>query len=91
MSEARRRYGKQLYRLITDTGECLILPPEYAATIRNSMDLSFAEAVVRLIKYQMFSGHVHGFEMFAVLLHEKRLVQTVVMKQLTKYLSKQIK
>jgi hypothetical protein len=39
----------------------------------------------------MFSGHVHGFEMFAVLLHEKRLVQTVVMKQLTKYLSKQIK
>ncbi|CAN9246071.1 unnamed protein product [Alternaria alternata] len=82
MSEARRRYGKQLYRLITDTGECLILPPEYAATIRNSMDLSFAEAVVR-----MFSGHVHGFEMFAVLLHEKRLVQTVVMKQLTKYLN----
>ena len=48
MSEARRRYGKQLYRLITDTGECLILPPEYAATIRNSMDLSFAEAVVRV-------------------------------------------
>ncbi|KAH8637760.1 hypothetical protein IG631_05530 [Alternaria alternata] len=48
MSEARRRYGKQLYRLITDTGECLILPPEYAATIRNSMDLSFAEAVVRI-------------------------------------------
>ncbi|CAN9459369.1 unnamed protein product, partial [Alternaria alternata] len=46
------------------------------------MDLSFAEAVVR-----MFSGHVHGFEMFAVLLHEKRLVQTVVMKQLTKYLN----
>ncbi|RYO16536.1 hypothetical protein AA0113_g11550 [Alternaria arborescens] len=82
MSEARRRYGKQLYRLITDTGECLILPPEYAATIRNSMDLSFAEAVVR-----MFSGHVHGFEMFAVLLHEKRLVQTVVMNQLTKYLN----
>jgi hypothetical protein len=48
MSEARRRYGKQLYRLITDTSECLILPPEYAATIRNSMDLSFAEAVVRV-------------------------------------------
>lgn len=48
MSEARRRYGKQLYRLITDTGECLVLPPEYAAMIRNSMDLSFAEAVVRV-------------------------------------------
>lgn len=39
----------------------------------------------------MFSGNVHGFEMFAVLLHEKRLVQTVVMRQLTKYLSNQIK
>ena len=46
---------------------------------------------LELIKYQMSSGHVRGFEMFAVLLHEKRLVQTVVMKQLTKYLSKQIR
>ncbi|KAL1796185.1 hypothetical protein ACET3X_004725 [Alternaria dauci] len=81
LNEARKRYGKQLYRLITDTGECLILPPEYAGMIRNSMDLSFAEAVV-----DMFSGNVHGFEMFAVLLHEKRLVQTVVTKRLTKYL-----
>ena len=59
MSEARRRYGKQLYRLITDTGECLILPPEYAATIRNSMDLSFGEAVVR-VRYLIQSIHGVG-------------------------------
>ena len=59
MSEARRRYGKQLYRLITDTGECLILPPEYAATIRNSMDLSFGEAVVR-VRYLIQSIHDVG-------------------------------
>ena len=46
---------------------------------------------LELIKYQMFSGHVYGFEMFAVLLQEKRLVQTAMMKQDTKYLSKQIR
>jgi len=83
LSDARKRYGKQPYRLIVDTGECLILPPEYAATIRNSMDLSFAQAIEK-----NFSGHVSGFEMYAVLLHEQRLVQNVVKDQLTKYLSK---
>jgi len=83
LSDARIRYGKQPYRLIVDTGECLILPPEYAATIRNSMDLSFAQAIEK-----NFSGHVSGFEMYAVLLHEQRLVQNVVKDQLTKYLSK---
>ena len=83
LSDARKRYGKQPYRLIVDTGECLILPPEYAATIRNSMDLSFAQAIEK-----NFSGHVSGFEMYAVLLHEQRLVQNVVKDQLNKYLSK---
>lgn len=83
LGDTRRRYGKQPYRLIVDTGECLILPPEYAAMIRNNMDLSFAKAIEK-----NFSGHVSGFEMYAVLLHEKRLVQTVVQDQLTKYLSK---
>ncbi|KAH6860614.1 cytochrome P450 monooxygenase-like protein [Alternaria rosae] len=82
LSDARKRYGKQPYRLIVDTGECLILPPEYAVTIRNNMDLSFAKAIEK-----NFSGHVSGFEMYAVLLHEKRLVQTVVQDQLTKYLN----
>jgi len=82
LSDARKRYGKQPYRLIVDTGECLILPPEYAATIRNSMDLSFAKAIEK-----NFSGNVSGFEMYAVLLHEQRLVQNVVKDQLTKYLS----
>ncbi|KAI4917407.1 hypothetical protein J4E85_009925 [Alternaria conjuncta] len=81
LSDARKRYGKQPYRLIVDTGECLILPPEYAAEIRNSMDLSFAQAIEK-----NFSGHVSGFEMYAVLLHEQRLVQNVVKDQLTKYL-----
>ena len=47
------------------------------------MDLSFAQAIEN-----NFSGHVSGFEMYAVLLHEQRLVQNVVKDQLTKYLSK---
>ncbi|PZC89054.1 hypothetical protein A1F95_10562 [Pyrenophora tritici-repentis] len=76
-----KRYGKQPYRLIVDTGECLNFPPEYAVTIRNNMDLSFAKAIKK-----NFSGHVSSFEMYAVLLHEKRLVQSVVQDQLTKYL-----
>ncbi|KAI1523421.1 cytochrome p450 [Pyrenophora tritici-repentis] len=82
LSDARKRYGKQPYRLIVDTGECLNFPPEYAVTIRNNMDLSFAKAIKK-----NFSGHVSSFEMYAVLLHEKRLVQSVVQDQLTKYLN----
>ncbi|KAI2479959.1 cytochrome P450 monooxygenase [Pyrenophora tritici-repentis] len=46
------------------------------------MDLSFAKAIKK-----NFSGHVSSFEMYAVLLHEKRLVQSVVQDQLTKYLN----
>ncbi|KAI4638075.1 hypothetical protein J4E93_010544 [Alternaria ventricosa] len=46
------------------------------------MDLSFAKAIEK-----NFSGHVSGFEMYAVLLHEQRLVQNVVKDQLTKYLN----
>ena len=37
------------------------------------------------------SGHVSGFEPYGVLDHKKKLVQTVVKKQLTKYLSKRAK
>jgi hypothetical protein len=44
MSEARKRYGKQPYRLISDSGEILVLPPAYAATIRNETDLSFGQS-----------------------------------------------
>jgi hypothetical protein len=44
MSEARKRYGKQPYRLISDSGEILVLPPAYAATIHNETDLSFGQS-----------------------------------------------
>lgn len=45
MNEARKRYGKQPYRLIVDSGEVLILPPAYSVTIRNEMNLSFSKTM----------------------------------------------
>jgi hypothetical protein len=39
-----KRYGKQPYRLISDSGEILVLPPAYAATIHNETDLSFGQS-----------------------------------------------
>lgn len=35
MENARKRFGKQPYRLITNVGEMLVLPPSYAHMIRN--------------------------------------------------------
>lgn len=45
MNEARKRYGKQPYRLIVDSGEVLILPPAYSVTIRNEINLSFSKTM----------------------------------------------
>jgi hypothetical protein len=46
--DARKRYGKQPYRVLTDTGELLVLPPDYSITIRNENGLSFGTAIEKV-------------------------------------------
>ncbi|KAI8941464.1 hypothetical protein NX059_002683 [Plenodomus lindquistii] len=83
VEEARKKYGDKPYRLITEQGEVLVLPPAYAQEIRNVQSLSFSRA----ISHKDFNGYLPGFEPFEFLSHDKQIVQTVVRKQLTKYLN----
>jgi hypothetical protein len=46
--DARKRYGRQPYRVLTDTGELLVLPPDYSITIRNENGLSFGTAIEKV-------------------------------------------
>lgn len=45
MSDARKLYPGQPYRIITDVGEVLVLPPTVADEIRNNSDLNLARAM----------------------------------------------
>jgi hypothetical protein len=49
--DAKKRYGPQPFRLLTEIGEVLVLPPSYANMIRNDMNLSTSKAleVVKVI------------------------------------------
>ncbi|OWY55966.1 cytochrome P450 monooxygenase-like protein [Alternaria alternata] len=82
VENARKRYGKQPYRLITNVGEMLVLPPSYAQTIRNEKSLHFGTTFA-----QDFHGYLTGFEPFATLGDKRDLVQKVIKKQLTKQLN----
>ncbi|KAH6619964.1 cytochrome P450 monooxygenase-like protein [Boeremia exigua] len=80
--KAKKIYGDNPYRLITEQGEVLVLPPSYGHKIRNEKDLSF-----ELTLLEDFNGHLQGFEPIDFLCHDKQIIQTVVRKQLTKYLN----
>ncbi|CAN9356631.1 unnamed protein product [Alternaria alternata] len=82
VENARKRYGKQPYRLITNVGEMLVLPPSYAQIIRNEKSLHFGTTFA-----QDFHGYLTGFEPFATLGDKRDLVQKVIKKQLTKQLN----
>lgn len=45
MANARALYPKQPFRIITDVGEVLVLPPHLADEIRNHPDLDLSQAV----------------------------------------------
>ncbi|EUC35851.1 hypothetical protein COCCADRAFT_24272 [Bipolaris zeicola 26-R-13] len=78
---ARKSYGKQPYRLINHIGEIIVLPPSYANTIRNEPRLNFGEA----LNYEL-PNRLSAFDPLCILSHEKKILQTVVKKQLTKFL-----
>ncbi|KAG6125820.1 hypothetical protein E4U12_006980 [Claviceps purpurea] len=81
LSDARRRFPQQPFRLRTDWGNVLVLPPTFADELRNDSRLSFGKAAM-----QDNHAGVPGFETVQVVGRDDRLVQRVARKQLTKHL-----
>ncbi|KAG4271066.1 hypothetical protein FPRO04_11294 [Fusarium proliferatum] len=82
LAKARGLFPNEPFRLITDWGEVLILPPEFADEIRNDPRLSFSKAAM-----QDNHAGIPGFETVALVGREDQLIQKVARKQLTKHLS----
>ncbi|KAI8648050.1 Gibberellin cluster-C20-oxidase [Fusarium sp. Ph1] len=82
LAKARSRFPDQPFRLITDWGEVLILPPEFADEIRNDPRLSFSKAA-------MADNHagIPGFETVSLVGRDDQLIQKVARKHLTKHLA----
>ncbi|KAH8663815.1 cytochrome P450 [Ilyonectria robusta] len=77
-------------RLIADVEEITVLPPSLAQEIRNDKRLSFNQWTYKVLSIdteQAFHGDLSGFEGFAAGTGGSNLVQTVVTKDLTKFLS----
>ncbi|KAF5565816.1 putative cytochrome P450 monooxygenase (lovA) [Fusarium phyllophilum] len=82
LAKARSLFPDEPFRLITDWGEVLILPPDFADEIRNDPRLSFSKAAM-----QDNHAGIPGFETVALVGREDQLIQKVARKQLTKHLS----
>ncbi|KAM0433776.1 hypothetical protein ACHAQK_008998 [Fusarium lateritium] len=67
---------------MTDWGEVLILPPEFADEIRNDPRLSFSKAAM-----QDNHAGIPGFETVRLVGRDDQIIQKVARKQLTKHLS----
>ncbi|CAA9964882.1 CypX Cytochrome P450 [Pyrenophora teres f. maculata] len=78
----KKLYGDKPYRLITELGECLILPAEQFVRMHSEKRLSFA-AIIRVD----FHGHLPGFGPYNLLMHKNMLAQTLIRKRLTKSLN----
>ena len=82
MTKGEAQNAGQPFRLMTDAGELVVLPPGMADEIRNDPSLSFTNATA-----QDFHAHIPGFEPFASNTSADELTQNVSRKQLTKHLS----
>ncbi|KAF4950622.1 hypothetical protein FSARC_13127 [Fusarium sarcochroum] len=83
LSKARDRYSGQPFRLLTDWGELLILPPAFADEIRNDDRLSFAKAATK----DNHAG-IPGFETIHLIGKTDQPVQVVARRYLTQRLIK---
>ncbi|KAI0593871.1 cytochrome P450 [Biscogniauxia sp. FL1348] len=83
LQNARKQYGSQPFRMITDSGEIVILPSEFVDEIRNDPRLSFSNGIE-----QERISRLPGFEPFSIISDSAQLLQTVAKKQLTQFLSK---
>ncbi|KAL1792320.1 hypothetical protein ACET3X_008827 [Alternaria dauci] len=83
LDKARSLYPAQPYRVISDLGEVVVLPPELADEIRNNPKLSLATAT-----YNDLNGDLPGFDIAKIGSHGDAILQAVIKKQLTKSLVK---
>ncbi|GKT50856.1 cytochrome P450 monooygenase 2 [Colletotrichum spaethianum] len=81
LEKGRKKFPSQPYRLMTDVGETVVVPPEFVHDIRNEPGLSFLEAFAN-----NFHPHLPGFEGFASGSRPDELLQTVIKKRITKLL-----
>ncbi|KAH8589065.1 cytochrome P450 monooxygenase-like protein [Bisporella sp. PMI_857] len=82
LSKSRETYKGKPFRVLTGLGEIIVLPPRFAHIIRNNSSLSFGSAIAK-----DFQAHIPGFEPFGMIDDDKKLIQLVVRRQLTKYLN----
>ncbi|OHF04060.1 ent-kaurene oxidase [Colletotrichum orchidophilum] len=82
LERGRKQYPGQLYRLMTDVGEAVIIPSEFVHDIRNEPDLSFMRAFA-----DNFHPQLPGFEAFAAGDRDDGLFQLVIKKRITQLLN----
>ncbi|KAK1522341.1 ent-kaurene oxidase [Colletotrichum costaricense] len=82
MEDARTQFPGQPYRLMTDVGETVVIPPDLVHDIRNEPGLSFSKAFA-----DNFHPQLNGFEGFAVGNRPDGLFQLVIKKRITKLLN----
>lgn len=81
-ASARAQYPGQPYRLMTDTGENIVIPANLVHSIRNEPGLSFVEAFA-----DNFHPHLPGFESMREIARPSELFIIVIKKHITKLLS----
>ncbi|KAI1074411.1 cytochrome P450 [Whalleya microplaca] len=82
MAQAREKYPNQPYRMITDTGECIVLPPRFIDALRSEPGLSFADAME-----EDFHSGLSGFKPFGCFANDQ-VMQAVVRKHVAKLYAK---
>ncbi|KAF7552407.1 hypothetical protein G7Z17_g4367 [Cylindrodendrum hubeiense] len=83
LAQGRKMFAGQPFKVTTDSGEIVVLPPQFINDIRNEPKLSFMTTLA-----QDFHAHIPGFEPFAAGSQDDELLQLVSRKQLTKMLNK---
>ncbi|KAF6810887.1 cytochrome p450 monooxygenase [Colletotrichum plurivorum] len=82
MEAGRRQFPGQTYRMMTDVGDTIVIPPQFVNDIRNEPGLSFLQAFS-----ENFHPHLPGFEAFAAGNRPDELFQLVIKKRITKLLN----
>ncbi|UPK97445.1 hypothetical protein LCI18_008380 [Fusarium solani-melongenae] len=104
LSEARKKYPGKLFRIITDLGDVVILPPDFADEIKNNPKFSFTAAFEqvrpptceiacgrvanRAFLVKDFHAGIPGYEISNLGGLDSELIQTIAKKQLTRSLTK---
>ncbi|KAI1497974.1 cytochrome P450 [Biscogniauxia marginata] len=83
LAEARKLYPNQIFRIMTDLGDVVMLPPQFADEIQNESKLSFSKAFGI-----DFHAGIPGFEISTLVDLDIGLQQDLVKKRLTKSLAK---